>query len=199
MSRDFIADQVEYEKADPNEGTSTAYLKIPIFLWTAFFVFGLTYLSRNTQNSIWTEGDKRTVVATPSGSQLSALELGGSLYKKNCQACHQATGLGVASAFPPLVGSEWVEGDPHTLAAIITYGVSGEITVQGKTFKGVMPPFGKKLKPEEVAAVATFIRQSWGNSSPAIDPVTVEAMLEQTSDRTQPWKGEAELRNQTWK
>lgn len=199
MSQEFYVDQVEYEKADPNEGTSTAYLKIPLLLWTAFFIFGLSYLSRNTQSSDWSEGDKRSPVTAAADTKLSDLELGGSLYQKNCQACHQATGQGLGAAFPPLVGSEWVSGDPHTLTAIIAHGVSGEITVQGKTFKGVMPPFGKKLKPEEVAAVATYIRQTWGNNAPPVEIETVQSMLKQTTDRRQPWKGETELRSQTWK
>lgn len=199
MSYQFPADQVENEKADPNEGASTAFLKIPILLWALFSAFGLGYLSQNTGNTDWSEGDKRTAPSTVTTSSLPLLELGGSLYKKNCQACHQATGTGVASAFPPLAGSEWVEGDPLILTAIIAHGVSGEITVQGKVYKGVMPPFGKKLNPEEIAAVATYLRQSWGNNAEAVDPDQVKMMLKHTNDRTRPWKGEAELRDQTWK
>ena len=36
---------------------------------------------------------------------------GQAVYRQTCSACHQPTGAGVPGAFPPLAGSEWVNGD----------------------------------------------------------------------------------------
>lgn len=125
--------------------------------------------------------------------------LGADLYKKNCQACHQPTGLGVGSAFPPLKGSEWVLGSEEMVPAIVTHGISGEIQVGGKTFKGVMPSFKTKLTPQEIAAVATHVRNSWGNQASGVAQATVERVQQQTSERAKPWTGGAELKEQLWK
>jgi mono/diheme cytochrome c family protein len=36
-----------------------------------------------------------------------------------------------------------------------------------------MPPYGQVLNDGEMAAVATFIRQSWGNSASPVSPLDV--------------------------
>lgn len=93
--------------------------------------------------------------------------LGEKLYGANCASCHQASGLGnPAAQIPPLVGSEWVDGSEYSskrLIAIILKGVKGTITVKGNTYNGVMPNVGQAMKPKQVAAIATYIRQAWGN------------------------------------
>jgi mono/diheme cytochrome c family protein len=42
-------------------------------------------------------------------------------------------------------------------------GLKGPISVKGVTFNGAMPDVGNALKPREIAAVLTFVRQAWGN------------------------------------
>ena len=59
-----------------------------------------------------------------------------------CTACHQATGLGLPGAFPPLVGSEWVIGKPEVPIAIVLHGMQGEITVKGAKYDQMMMPWG---------------------------------------------------------
>ena len=91
------------------------------------------------------------------------LAQGKKVYDMNCAACHQAAGTGLPPNFPSLVGSKIVNGD-----------AKGHIlhTLNGK---GLMPPF-KNLKDEEVAAVLSYERQSWGNKGSLVQPADVAAL-----------------------
>jgi mono/diheme cytochrome c family protein len=78
--------------------------------------------------------------------------------------------MGVPNAFPPLVGSAYVVGDNlERLASIMLYGLIGPITVNGAEYNSVMTPFNH-LSDDELAAIATHIRSSWGNSASAVEP-----------------------------
>lgn len=88
-----------------------------------------------------------------------------------CLTCHQENGQGVPGAFPPLVGSGEFMGDCKKHAGIVLNGLSGEITVGGTTYNGVMPPVA--LSDVEVAAVITYERSSWGNDYGACLPADV--------------------------
>lgn len=110
---------------------------------------------------------------TEEESKVAMVEAGGKLFEQNCMACHMATGLGVPGAFPPLAGSDFIE-DPAKHAHIIVHGLSGAITVNGAAFNGVMAAFGG-LCDEEIASIATYERNSWGNSMGIVTPKQVAA------------------------
>jgi mono/diheme cytochrome c family protein len=94
---------------------------------------------------------------------------GEKLYVTNCASCHQATGLGVAGAFPPLADSPWVAGNEERLLKIIIAGLAGELDYKGTKYNAAMPNIGAGLKDAQVAHIATYVRQAWGN---AAGPVT---------------------------
>ncbi|MDJ0813613.1 MAG: cytochrome c [Woeseiaceae bacterium] len=100
---------------------------------------------------------------------------GESVYYANCVACHLPAGTGLEGAFPPLAGSDYLEGDRSRVIATILYGRQGPITVNGVEYNGVMPKFAH-LNDAEVAAVVTYIFQSWGNDLPAMGPEEVAAV-----------------------
>ena len=202
MSENFLADRIEREKPDPVEGSSTRWLAVPPMLLSLFLGFGITYLWLQTDSLQFREGDMRSPVSATENAESeqsgeSLMELGGTVYKRNCQACHQANGQGLGAAFPPLAGSQWVNGSPERLSAIVLYGLSGEIEVQGKTCQGAMPSFKGKLSEEELAAVTSYVRNSWGNSA---DPVSSELVktIGGKLNREGPWKGQAELDSVSW-
>lgn len=118
---------------------------------------------------------------------------GAKIYAATCQACHQASGLGLGSQFPPLVGSEWVLGREDRLVLIILHGVVGEIEVEGEMFNGLMPTWGPNFTDADVAAVATYVRNSWGNKAAAISEATV-SRVRASHRRTTPWTA-AELQH----
>lgn len=89
------------------------------------------------------------------------IAMGKSIYTSTCQACHQADGKGIANAFPPLAESDYFANDPNKVVEAIKNGLSGKITVNGKTYDGVMPK--QTLSDREVSAVATYVLNSFGN------------------------------------
>ena len=109
------------------------------------------------------------------------------VYATTCGACHQADGLGLPDVYPPLAESEWVTGDEDRLIRVVLQGLTGEIEVAGEPFSGAMPAWGPSLDDAQVAAVLTYIRQSWGNAAPAVTSATVARVRRATAARTTPW------------
>lgn len=107
-------------------------------------------------------------------------------YQAACGACHQATGQGVAGAFPPLAGSEWVTGDPETPIRIVLSGLTGPITVKGQAFNSLMPP-PPGLDDAKIAQVVTFVRSHFGNQGSAVDAAQVAAVRASLAGRSTPW------------
>ena len=141
-------------------------------------------------NDLGFAGDRRTPGALATVSKKSAA--GDQVFASLCAGCHQATGQGLPGVFPPLAGSEWVKAPESTPVKILLAGVSDSMTVNGQTYNGQMPSF-KQLSDEEVGAVLTYLRSSWGNSAPAVTAASVKSVRESLKDRAEPFKGEAEL------
>ena len=125
-------------------------------------------------------------------AELSLVEQGKSIYS-NCQPCHQASGLGVAGQFPPLVGIDYVVGSEKRLVSILLKGLGGPVSIGGATYNGAMPAWEKALSDRKIAAVASYIRATWGNAAPEITEAKVAALKKQLADRSAPWT-EAELK-----
>lgn len=102
---------------------------------------------------------------------------GKKVYSAVCIACHQATGAGVATLFPPLAKSDYLMADKTRSIRIVLKGQSGPITVNGKTYNQVMPP--QTLKPEQVADVLTYVRNSFGNTGEPVTVAEVEAVVQE--------------------
>jgi len=103
-------------------------------------------------------------------------ELGSATYTAQCAACHQATGQGIPSAFPPLAGDPVVTADdPAEHVTTVLHGKQGS-TINGVTYGSAMPAFAEQLSDEEIAAVVNHERTSWGNSAPLVTPADVAAL-----------------------
>jgi mono/diheme cytochrome c family protein len=137
-------------------------------------------------------GDRRTLAdlrpALPRPGQAD----GQQVYTANCVACHQASGKGLPGVFPPLDGSEWVNGDERILANILLHGITGEIAVMGQTYKGSMPPF-PQLSDAELAAVLGHVRSTWSNKSAPLKAELIEKERKESS-RKAPFSGGDELK-----
>lgn len=94
----------------------------------------------------------------------------------HCVTCHQADGKGLDPAFPSLEKSHWVNGDSEPLIKIAMFGLMGPMEINGKKYDGQVPmtPFGGMLKDDELAAVLTFVRNSFGNEAAPVQTVEVE-------------------------
>ncbi|MBS0663432.1 MAG: cytochrome c [Verrucomicrobia bacterium] len=133
-------------------------------------------------------------------AKVDPLVLGKKNYDLVCTTCHQATGMGVPGVYPPLGGSEWVNGSDERLIRIVLYGLKGPIKVKGADFgAAAMPVFGQvagsgyNWSDEKIAAVLTYVRQSFGNNSPAITAEHVSAIRAKEGDRKE-WSQEELLK-----
>lgn len=92
----------------------------------------------------------REATTAAQGVDEALMKKGEGIYQQNCAACHQANGQGLPGAFPPLAGNPNL-GDANYILNVLKNGL------------GQMPSFSQ-LSPEEMKAVATYIRNSFGNS-----------------------------------
>jgi cbb3-type cytochrome c oxidase subunit III len=98
---------------------------------------------------------------------------GGQIFAAKCSTCHGAAGQGSANV-PPLAGNPHVAGEePAEMVATIVNGRSGALTVNGKAYNGTMPTWKGQLSNADIAAVATFVRMSWGNKASGVTEAQV--------------------------
>jgi mono/diheme cytochrome c family protein len=93
-------------------------------------------------------------------------DAGSRVYAANCAACHQASGTGMAGAFPPLAGHfpdllKRADGRSY-VEKVLLFGLEGEISVNGNNFAGAMPPWNA-LSDDDIAAVLNYVSNAWDN------------------------------------
>jgi nitrite reductase (NO-forming) len=101
------------------------------------------------------------------------IKKGEAIFKTNCAACHQITGLGIPSAFPPLAKSDFLNKDRIRTIRAVTGGLQGKIVVNGQEFNGVMPAWS--LTDEEIANVLSYVYNTWGNSGKEVTTEEVKS------------------------
>src|SRR4051812_38551849 len=104
------------------------------------------------------------------------------LYLQNCVICHQGSGQGSPGTFPPLAKSDYLMAKEENGIRAVVEGLSGRITVNGSNYNNTMPPV--LLTDEQVAAVLTFVRNTWGNTSEAINVKDVSAVRAKSRFKT---------------
>ncbi len=164
------------EMSEPRDGvrpTPVTYILMCFF----FTMWGGWYIG--TYGGTWTaDGLAETLsgygVPVATTAAQDPMQLGAEIYNA-CMQCHQANGLGVAGSFPPLANSEYVSGDPQRLAAILLNGIQGPFKVNGQEYNSQMPAWRDNYNDEELAAVMTYIRASFGNKAGAVPKTLVES------------------------
>jgi mono/diheme cytochrome c family protein/glucose/arabinose dehydrogenase len=129
----------------------------------------------------WPNRPVPTVIVAPlTAEQQKQFAAGAEIYKGLCVGCHQEDGKGKDKIAGSLVDSPFVKvADPNAVIRVLLSGKEGSI--------GLMPPVGATFNDEQIAAVLTFVRRSWGNSAPAVDPLSVLEVRGLTKTRTKPW------------
>jgi len=110
-----------------------------------------------------------------SGGEAGSVLAGKTIYLQKCASCHQANGAGTPGVFPPLAGNPFVTGDPKPVIKIVLDGKTGPLTVEGKTYNGVMPAWKGQLTNAQIASVITYIRNDWGNKASVVKESDVAA------------------------
>lgn len=184
------------ELDEPTDG----FEPTPVWLMLIYFTligWGGWYLAMNSGDfdvAVLTDDMMKpgaSAAGRPAPGPIDPMVLGKRIYN-NCVTCHQTNGEGVDGAFPPLARSEWVLGSEDTLARILLHGMNGPVEVLGKSYNSEMPAWGQ-LKDEQIAAVLTYVRASFGNDAPPVTPETVARVRSDTSGRGKSWTA-AELK-----
>lgn len=122
------------------------------------------------------------------GGDLELYLIGKEIYNRDgfCATCHQPDGRGLsASLFPPIVGTSWVLGSEERLIKLVLKGLLGPIEVLGREYPGQVPmtPYEGMLNDNEIAAVLTYVRNSFGNQAPPIRPEKVKEIRAAVADK----------------
>jgi nitrite reductase (NO-forming) len=109
------------------------------------------------------------------GADQATMDRGAKVYKGYCSSCHQANGQGLSTIYPPLAKSDWLKNTPkEKVIEAVVYGLKGPITVNGKKYNGVMNPLPTNFKDEDIAAVITYVYNSWGNQGTVVTVADVQ-------------------------
>lgn len=161
------------EKEEPQDG----YEPLPFWMVTFICIvamWGGIYIQRYSggfkadviDHTLVTYGP----VAAAGPRVVDPMVLGQRLFT-NCASCHGTTGAGVAGVYPSLVGSTIVNGGGTRMAAIIINGAQGPWQAHSGNYNNAMTGWGNQLNDEQIAAIMTYVRGSWGNTG---GPVTAE-------------------------
>ncbi len=127
-----------------------------------------------------------------SPADIAVLEKGRTIYQEVCFACHGFDGHGMpmdglrpgTTIAPALAGSRDVTSHPNAVPYILMNGLSGPI--EGKTFDAQMVSMNTN-DDAWVAAVASYVRNSFGNHGAMVDPTEVKRIRMVSKDRKEPW------------
>ena len=141
-----------------------------------------TYLSGQAV----TQDAPKVAFTTLTGEAKALFMKGAEVYQRegHCVTCHQENGLGLPAAqFPPLAKTKWVQGSPERLIKLTLNGLLGPIEVKGVAYTGQVPMTQfRGLSDEDLAAVLTYVRNSFGNEASIITPDQVKTVRELSKD-----------------
>jgi mono/diheme cytochrome c family protein len=143
---------------------------IKIVLTGSLFVLAFLLMSQTTTP---------VVPGQNKGALQASMTRGKKVYLEQCLTCHQADAGGVPNMAPPLIKTKWVLGDKTTLVQLVLKGMSGDVEVNGDTYRNVMAPHSE-LTDQQIADVLTYVRNDFGNKARAITAAEVKAIRAKT-------------------
>jgi mono/diheme cytochrome c family protein len=106
----------------------------------------------------------------------AVLQLGAAVYDQQCASCHTGQGTGVDGLAPAFAHAPSIQApDPINLVRAVLLGAGSVATTTAPTGPA-MPAFGWKLSDQQIAAVLTYVRASWGNSAAPLDAGQVRTL-----------------------
>ena len=166
-------DSPDFRETPDIEPFSDLREHFPLWLFivcgVALFLAGSSFTGfQDFGHGLLDQGPGGPAIASAASAQeapLSPADIGKKLYGQNCASCHQGSGIGQPGSYPPLAGSEWVNGPTDRLSLILLAGLSGPVTVKGATFSTqVMPGWATAFNDDKMADIMTYLRSSWGNT-----------------------------------
>ncbi len=114
-----------------------------------------------------------SVLAYAPANAEAVLQKGAALYRQQCAECHKDNGQGQGKDYPPLAGNRSLAVTSPVNAIRIVLNGGYPPSTGGNPRPYGMPPFGHDLNDDEVAAVVSYLRTSWGNQGTMVSPVAV--------------------------
>jgi mono/diheme cytochrome c family protein len=112
---------------------------------------------------------------TPPSPDARAVHAGEAVFVASCSACHLEPGAGQPRDYPDLAGDTLIMGrDPETVIRIILQGAQSARTPNAPT-RFSMPGFAG-LSDQDIADVATYVRNAWGNRASPVSPKAVKEL-----------------------
>jgi mono/diheme cytochrome c family protein len=143
----------------------------------AILALGSTVAACSAQSPSAPQGAAAATAATTAAGEAAATSGAGErIYDGNCVPCHQQSGAGIPGVYPSLAGSPVVLGDPAPLARWVMQGKRPASMPAGR-YATQMLQFGW-MKPQDAAALFSYLRSHFGNSAPPVDAATVAKALE---------------------
>ncbi|MBT3668424.1 MAG: cytochrome c [Opitutae bacterium] len=190
-----IHSELNREKHPPTKGFLVAPL-IFVFMFGCLIFVCSIQLAHST-NSFQIHPPQDVVELSDEEKELQKIEkkvrTGKKIFSIRCASCHQVNGLGIPNQYPPLDGSEWVAADPELIINVILKGLKGEILVKGEKYgtSAAVNMAAVPINDREIANVATYVRQAWGNDFPEVNEDLVATVREETSAQQDQWVGDA--------
>jgi mono/diheme cytochrome c family protein len=164
------------EKEEPSEGFSLVPIFF-IFLFAGLIFWSGIYIVQSTGGFRADVYDPAYDVRHPPPMPAPDPMVVGKRIFQNCQSCHGSDGTGQPGIYPPLAGSPWPVGDPERAINVLIAGMNGPVTILGNNYSNTMPDIGQLLKDNEVAAVLTYVRNSFGNEKSIMDHDPVDETM----------------------
>ena len=196
---ELLASHEKLLEPQPDERARYPILPLALlFFFSGLILFAATYLNRYSGRYDPTVFNENSLpLGKGKEAKVDPVAFGKRLFNQSgaCVTCHQATGQGVPVVYPPLAGSEWVNGPDERVISILLYGLQGTVHVTSKSFSAaVMPSFGPSgfnWSDDKIADVLTYVRQEWGNKAPPVTPEQVAAV--RAKDGSHPAWSEGDL------
>ncbi|WP_456446192.1 c-type cytochrome [Oceanithermus sp.] len=161
-----LVDEVERENPKPPSPVLYGLLPVLLFLLVVVVAWYIAVRGESAAVDQPTNVQKiaRSVAAAAPTAKAGAAD-GAGLYAANCASCHGKAGEGLGAVFPALAGNDALADADFVIRTVLN-GVPGT----------AMPAFGGRFSDEEVAAVVSYVRTSWGNGYGAVDAAQVAAL-----------------------
>lgn len=112
-----------------------------------------------------------------------SMKRGALSYEVNCSACHGVRGEGMGELAPALANNHALQENPTNAIRALMVGARAAATHEKITGAG-MPSFAWKMDDKQIADVLDYIRNSWGNAAPPVNPEDVAKSRDALSART---------------
>jgi mono/diheme cytochrome c family protein len=173
---------------------SAARRAVPVWLFVLLFIllfWGMVFFD---QRSGWANSQVYTpyhsveqLALYQPGQGDDPLVRGKAKYEEVCALCHNTDGSGKPNQAPPLSGSDWATGSVNRMIRIPLIGLSGPIKVKDQEMNLSMPAMGAAMTDEQLAAVLSYIRASFGNKASLVTPDQVKAVRTEVGNRSNPF------------